>query len=124
VAIKMATPLDSTSDSAIQEEEEEHLDLNIYYLNMVQCPLNPAHKLRRHRLPTHLVKCKKNFPDKVKCPYGHYYYLDKDKMAKHLQTCSYKPREAQFRETQHNRNANIVYNYDVENFEIDEPYWD
>lgn len=109
----------------------ELIDFSIYYLDIVQCPLDPNHKLRRHRLPYHLLKCKKKFPNKVQCPYGHYYYLEKHEMASHLQACSYKPRSVQAEEmqpykvqAQRARNKNIVYNYDVDNYTIDEPYWD
>jgi len=109
----------------------EIVDFGIYYLDIVPCPLDPNHKLRRHRLPYHILKCRKNFPDKVQCPYGHYYYLEKQEMANHLQTCPHKPRTAQAEEmqpynvqAQQARNENIKYNYDVDNYTIDEPYWD
>ncbi|KAL4122721.1 hypothetical protein QTP88_015004 [Uroleucon formosanum] len=109
----------------------EIVDMGIYYLDMVQCPLDPNHKLRRHRLSYHIAKCRKNFPDKVQCPYGHYYYTKKQDMANHLLTCSHKPRTAQAEEmqpyklqAQRARNENINYNYDVDNYTIDEPYWD
>jgi len=111
--------------------KEEIMDFGIYYLDIVQCPLNPDHKLRRHRLPYHLLKCKKNFPDKVQCPYGHYCYIDKCEMANHLQTCSYKPKiipadinQPLNMQAQYARNENIIHNYDVDNYQIDEPYWD
>ncbi|KAF0749269.1 Uncharacterized protein FWK35_00017086 [Aphis craccivora] len=127
------TTLKMSSEKEISNEQsnQEIIDFGIYYLDMVQCPLNPNHKLRRHRLPYHLLKCKKMFPNKIQCPYGHYYYLEKHEMANHLQTCPYKPRSVQAEEmqpyvvqAQRARNENIVYNYDVDNFEIDEPYWD
>lgn len=109
----------------------ELVDFGIYYLDMVQCPLNANHQLRRHRLPYHLLKCKKNYPDKLQCPYGHYYYLDKQDMANHLLTCSHKPRVAGAEDMQPHavqarriRNENMIYNYDVDNYEIEEPYWD
>lgn len=109
--------------------KREIIDFSIYYLDIVECPLNPDHKLRRHRLPYHLIKCKKSFPNKVKCPYGHYYYLEKHEMASHLQTCLHKPKTSQANDphvlqAQHLRNTYIKRNYDVDNYEIDEPYWD
>jgi len=66
------------------------------------------------------------FSDEIQCPYGHYYYLEKHEMAKHLQKCPQKPRSFQSDEivqAQRARNKNIIYNYDVDNFKIDEPYW-
>lgn len=123
--------MSSEKEISNEQSNQEVNDFSIYYLDMVHCPLNPNHKLRRHRLPCHLLKCKKMFPDKIQCPYGHYYYLEKHEMANHLQTCPYKPRSVQAEEmqpyivqAQRARNENIVYNYDVDNFEIDEPYWD
>lgn len=111
--------------------KKELVDLGIYYLDLVECPLNPHHKLRRHRLPYHVVKCKNNYPDKVSCPYNHYYYLNKEEMANHLLTCPHKPNTIQSENMQPHmikarriKNENIVYNYDIDNYEIDEPYWD
>lgn len=107
--------------------KEELVDFGIYYLDIVECPLDPNHKLRRHRLPYHLIKCKKSFPDKIQCPYGHYYYLDKHEIANHLQVCSHKPKTTQIEEMQTHlvpTKNNILYNYDVNKHEIEEPYWD
>lgn len=123
--------MSSEKEISNEQSNQEVNEFGIYYLDMVQCPLNPHHKLRRHKLPYHLLKCKKMYPDKIKCPYGHYYYLEKHEMANHLQTCPYKPRSVQAEEmqpyivqAQRARNKNISYNYDVDNFEIGEPYWD
>lgn len=131
---QQATILEMSSSQESMNDDPstcEIVDFSIYYLDMVQCPLNPNHRLRRHRLPYHLVKCKKSFPNKVQCPFGHYYYLEKHEMANHLLTCPHKPRFAQAEEmqphkvqAQQTKNENIVYNYDVENYQIDEPYWD
>jgi len=111
--------------------KEEIVDFGIYYLDLVECPLDTNHKLRRHRLPYHLIKCKKNFPDKIRCPYGHYYYVDKQEMANHLLTCLHKPRVTRAEEMQPHmmqnryvKNENVVHNYDIDNYTIDEPYWD
>lgn len=30
---------------------------------MISCPYNKAHQIRRKRIQFHLVKCKKNYPD-------------------------------------------------------------
>lgn len=111
--------------------KQEIVDFGIYYLDMVMCPLDSNHKLRRHRLPYHLLKCKKNHPGKIQCPYGHYFYCDEHEMANHLQTCPHKPKMVLAEEmlpetiqTQHTRNDNLIHNYDVDNYKIDEPYWD
>lgn len=124
----MSLPQESAFDSPI---EEPHVDLGIYYLDVVQCPLNPNHNLRRHRLPYHLNKCKKNFPDKVACPYGHYFYSNKEEMTSHLKVCPHKPACAQaedmqphITEAQLARSKYIKHNYDINNYKTDEPYWD
>lgn len=118
-------------NSAPDPSKNESIDFGIYYLDMVECPLDPNHKLRRHRLPFHIMKCRKNYPDKVQCPYGHYYYLNKEEMGNHLKICTHKPKMPQAEEmqlhmvdVQYSRKANVQYNYDVNNYEIDEPYWD
>lgn len=115
----------------MESSKQEAMDLSIYYLDMVMCPLNPTHQLRRHKLSQHLLKCRKSYPDKIQCPYGHFYYTDKDKMANHLQTCTFKPSisyteemQPHVQEARNAREKNIKYNYDVDNYTIDEPYWD
>ncbi|XP_050539383.1 gametocyte-specific factor 1-like [Daktulosphaira vitifoliae] len=123
-----------TSSSLINtnlDSSRETVDLSIYYLDLIECPLDPVHKVRRHRLPNHLLKCRKNFPTKQKCPFGHFFYLEQNEMANHLQNCPYKPRIVQAEEMQpqnmeneYNREQNIKYNYDVNNFTTEEPMWD
>lgn len=75
-----------------EPSNHEIIDFGINYMDMGQCPLDPNHKLQRYHLPYHLVKCKKMFPNKIQCPNGHYYYLEKHEMVKHLQICLHKPR--------------------------------
>lgn len=111
--------------------KKEIVDFGIYYQDLVECPLNPEHKLRRHKLPYHVEKCRKNFPDKVACPFDNSYYLDECDMAKHLISCPHKPKsilssmkQPDLLRAEHARNTNIIYNYDVNNHIIDEPYWD
>lgn len=122
--------MDSSQESNSVSGNQEIVDLGNYYLDLVQCPLDPNHTLRRHRLPYHLFKCKKNFPNKVKCPYGHFYYADEHEMAHHLKICTHKPQvlteeiHANLLQSKQARNKNIKYNYDIENYKIDEPYWD
>ncbi|XP_025192133.1 gametocyte-specific factor 1-like [Melanaphis sacchari] len=122
-----------SSEENISNDPFNHrtIDFGIYYLDIVECPLDPNHKLRRHRLPYHILKCKKAFPDKIQCPYGHYYYSEKHEMANHLLVCPHKPMSVQADEMQPSmiqvqqaKNENIVRNYDVDKYEIDEPYWD
>lgn len=42
------------------------------YESIIECPYNRAHQLLKHRFQTHLVKCRKNYPNvqKVQCPYN------------------------------------------------------
>lgn len=121
----------ASSQELNNSTKQELVDFGIHYLDIVVCPLDFNHKLRRHRLPYHLLKCKKNYPDKIQCPYGHYYYCDKHEMANHLITCPHKPKMVLAEEmhpniiqAQHTKNDNLIHNYDVDNYAIDEPYWD
>ncbi|XP_050432678.1 gametocyte-specific factor 1 homolog [Adelges cooleyi] len=113
------------------DEQQEVVDLDIHYLDMVECPLDPEHRLRRHRLSSHILKCRKNFPSKQRCPYGNYHYIEKQDMTKHLLVCPDKPQYIQAEamqphaiEATFKRTRNIQYNYDVDNHVPDEPYWD
>lgn len=42
------------------------------YENVVTCPYNPSHQILKHRFQTHLVKCRKSYPDQLLkiCPYN------------------------------------------------------
>jgi hypothetical protein len=42
------------------------------YDGVITCPYNPCHQILRHRMQTHLVKCRKSYPDVVmqKCPFN------------------------------------------------------
>lgn len=110
--------------------KQDIVDLGIYYLDLLVCPLDFIHKVRRHRMPYHLLKCKKNFPDKILCPHGHFYYCDKHEMAKHVEICPFKPKmvqESQIQGVTQVQQAGpncLTHNYDVDNYKTDEPYWD
>lgn len=119
-----------SSSQEFNSKQEEVVDFGIYYLDIVKCPLDPHHKLRRNRLPYHIAKCKKNFPDKECCPFNNTHYFDKCDMIKHLSTCPQKPKlilssmQSDLLQAERTRNENIVYNYDVNNHVTEEPYWD
>ncbi|RWS08657.1 gametocyte-specific factor 1-like isoform X3 [Dinothrombium tinctorium] len=58
----------------------------------VTCPYNPAHRLRRNRMPYHLVKCAQNNPQKLHsfmtCPYNASHRVPKQQFDDHLATCA------------------------------------
>lgn len=55
----------------------------------MKCPFNAQHRIIRHRMPIHIVKCKKNYigPPLDACPYNAMHLLPKDKMKSHLADC-------------------------------------
>ncbi|KAG4073672.1 hypothetical protein HA402_000896 [Bradysia odoriphaga] len=56
---------------------------------LMECPFNSSHRIIRHRMPNHLVKCKKSYigPPLESCPYNAMHMVPKDKMAPHLMDC-------------------------------------
>lgn len=111
------------STKEMDPSHREVVDLSVYYLDMVQCPLNPTHQLRRHKLLHHLVKCRKSYPEKIQSHDG--------QITNNLQTCSSKPKISnagemppKILEVQNAMKKNINYNYDIDNFTIEEPFWD
>lgn len=104
--------------------KEDHVDLGKHYLDIVLCPFDSNHKLRRHRMPYHLLKCKKNFPDKIQCPHNHLFYCDKNEMAKHVETCPFNILQTNETQTRQDRACSLTHNYDLDNYKINEPYWD
>ncbi|KAL0273987.1 UNVERIFIED_CONTAM: hypothetical protein PYX00_006533 [Menopon gallinae] len=60
--------------------------------DFVCCPFEKSHVIRRHRLPYHLQKCKKNHPD-VKldaCSYNFSHLISKTDLVEHLESCPSK----------------------------------
>lgn len=48
---------------------------------IVSCPYNPAHRIRRFKLMTHMIKCKKssnNAENKVECPLDKSHIVDRE----------------------------------------------
>lgn len=42
------------------------------YGEMIECPYNKMHQLLKSRVQTHLIKCRRNYPNvhKVQCPFN------------------------------------------------------
>ncbi|XP_012523796.1 uncharacterized protein LOC105829478 isoform X2 [Monomorium pharaonis] len=60
---------------------------------LVSCPYNPAHRIRRYKLMTHMVKCKKssnNVQNKVECPLDKSHVVDRDYLKEHIKLCPSK----------------------------------
>ncbi|KAL4083421.1 hypothetical protein QTP88_028737 [Uroleucon formosanum] len=55
-----------------------NVDLSNYGFDMVQCPLNPEHKIQRHKLANHLSRCK-NY---IQCPLDPNHKLQRQKRYK------------------------------------------
>ncbi|XP_037052370.1 gametocyte-specific factor 1-like [Bradysia coprophila] len=56
---------------------------------LMECPFNSSHRIIRHRMPIHLVKCKKSYtgPPLESCPYNAMHMVPKEKMVPHLMDC-------------------------------------
>ena len=57
---------------------------------MIRCPYDPMHVMREDRLQYHLVKCRKQHPDKKFeiCPYNVTHQLPQEQIENHIKNCS------------------------------------
>lgn len=56
---------------------------------IIECPYNSQHRIIRHRMPYHIVKCKKNYigiPLET-CPFNAMHLYKKENKLIHLETC-------------------------------------
>lgn len=58
------------------------MDNHTAYGDFAECPYNKAHRMLAHRLATHLVKCRKNYPEteKVTCPFNSTHLINKPEL--------------------------------------------
>uniref|UniRef100_A0A182V3Y0 CHHC U11-48K-type domain-containing protein n=1 Tax=Anopheles merus TaxID=30066 RepID=A0A182V3Y0_ANOME len=57
---------------------------------MLICPYNESHVIVRHRMPYHLVKCKKHHDANQSlqtCPFNAMHVMPKENIRTHIQTC-------------------------------------
>lgn len=56
---------------------------------LMECPFNAQHRIIRHRMPIHIVKCKKSYngPPLETCPFNAMHMLPKANMSAHLMNC-------------------------------------
>ncbi|XP_007908693.1 gametocyte-specific factor 1 [Callorhinchus milii] len=61
---------------------------------LLRCPYDGSHRVRAARFPYHLVKCRKNNPDKARtlesCPFNARHCIPKADMKHHITNCSDK----------------------------------
>lgn len=59
------------------------------YEEMVTCPYNSSHRIRKYRMQIHLVKCKKNYPDSdlVPCDFNATHIVHKLELDRHYEQC-------------------------------------
>ncbi|XP_067637633.1 protein D7-like [Eurosta solidaginis] len=57
--------------------------------DVVVCPYNKAHRLLRRRLQSHLIKCRKNYPqlELQKCPFNVTHHIPEPEFAIHVTNC-------------------------------------
>lgn len=67
----------------------------------VTCPYFPEHKLRRSRLPYHLMKCSKNpkGPVLFACPFNFLHRVPNEDRLNHVFTCEDRPMKYNDRES-------------------------
>lgn len=59
--------------------------------NIVKCPFNPKHVFTQDRLQSHILKCMKNYPNHVTCPYNALHrFLNKEDLLAHIFNCPSK----------------------------------
>lgn len=53
------------------------------------CPYNPEHKLQRHRMPSHIVRCRAKYrgPALVGCPFNAMHQIPAHQLMQHLVAC-------------------------------------
>lgn len=53
------------------------------------CPYNNSHCIIRHRMPKHLVKCRKNYagPRLLACPYNAMHLMQEHELTDHFKEC-------------------------------------
>ncbi|KAK7789235.1 hypothetical protein R5R35_013050 [Gryllus longicercus] len=63
--------------------------------NFVICPYDRNHIIDKMKLPYHLVKCEKNYPNIIleKCPYNYTHRFPAEEMPDHILSCSARPEE-------------------------------
>lgn len=56
---------------------------------IVSCPYNPAHRIQKYKLMSHIAKCKKsaNTANKVECPLDKSHIVDQEHLKEHIATC-------------------------------------
>lgn len=56
---------------------------------IVSCPYNPAHRIRKYKLMSHISKCKKTSKmiDKTECPLDKTHIIDRDCLKEHIASC-------------------------------------
>uniref|UniRef100_A0A2M4AXJ9 CHHC U11-48K-type domain-containing protein n=1 Tax=Anopheles triannulatus TaxID=58253 RepID=A0A2M4AXJ9_9DIPT len=56
---------------------------------LVQCPFDPSHAVKRIRFPIHITKCRQNHPhvDLVPCPYNAMHWIPQRQLADHMGNC-------------------------------------
>lgn len=57
--------------------------------NIISCPYNAEHRMRRHRMPYHIVNCRLTYsgPPLIGCPYNAMHMVPASEMATHLASC-------------------------------------
>lgn len=73
----------------IKDETRSKLHIKMDKDNLVTCPYNKFHQIRRCRIVYHLLKCEKNYPDinLIVCPYNATHRIREAEEKSHLVNC-------------------------------------
>ncbi|KAJ8985643.1 hypothetical protein NQ317_015139 [Molorchus minor] len=90
----------------------------------IMCPYNRAHHIRRSRMNTHLVKCKKNYPDAklIECDFNVDHKIPEPELQYHHENC---PDKVKIEYTVYQEEGADPDMYPVQNIAIEsEETWD
>ncbi|XP_055643255.1 gametocyte-specific factor 1 homolog [Toxorhynchites rutilus septentrionalis] len=59
------------------------------YDDVIECPYEKSHQIRKSRMQTHITKCKKNHKDLnyMKCPFNEIHFVPKKDLEVHKREC-------------------------------------
>ncbi|KAL5275851.1 GTSF1 family protein [Megaselia abdita] len=59
-------------------------------IELLSCPYNKSHQIQRNRMQTHLIKCRKSYPEisKVACPFNVTHLIKEPELSYHVSICA------------------------------------
>lgn len=98
---------------------------------IVRCPFNPQHVMNDDSLQRHIIKCMKNYPNWLTCPYNALHrYPNGELLTKHMINCPDKDSVYYLMESEYQLNKNKsgkevpVHIEGTRQFNLSEENWD